>query len=84
MSAAPSFDYRGLKLIFGAWAVGMVGASLAIFLCIGWPAYLLIVIAAPMALAGMVLHWRELIRQDRRWRKDRKPAQGADGVGRSR
>jgi hypothetical protein len=78
------FDYRGLKLAFCGWIVAMAGVVLALFLHVGWPAYLFIGLGGTMLLSGLIMHVHEFVRQDREWRMHRKPAQGstkADPLG---
>ena len=68
LTLAP-FDYRGVKLLFAGVIVLVVGMVL-------WCGDGLIGLATscllwglPILATGMVMHWRELLRQDREWRE---------------
>jgi hypothetical protein len=57
--------------------VALVGVTLAAFLSVGWLASILFLIGIGIAGAGGILHFREMLREDREWLETRIPAQGA-------
>ena len=67
MSDPSPFDYRGLKVGFAGWAIFMLGAAAVVFANGGWPAAVVVAAGFALMVTGLVMHWREFLRQDREW-----------------